>query len=179
LDFELDARGSISREAFPVQTSSRDGGVIEPPTMLLPSVVLERRNYVFLPDWGASIQGQPHDGLRRFISTMASASSLDGPLGPARRRRFGENSNRYLHLRKVRWQSRIVEGFNAIAERITRDGRMRRAKIPTRIRFEALRFGARCRERLRISSWCLIKRDSATTERTPPGPRSRASVTSK
>ena len=32
-----------------------------------------------------AIRGQPHLGLRRFMSTMASTSALDGPWGPVRR----------------------------------------------------------------------------------------------
>src|SRR5712691_6938953 len=39
------------------------------------------------------------------------------------------------------------------------------------------RLGARFRERLRISNWCLTSMDSATTARAPPGPASRATVT--
>ena len=49
--------------------------------------------------------GQPHLGLRRFISTMASTSAFDGPLGPVRRR-LGANSQRYLRRRSIRWKSR-------------------------------------------------------------------------
>ena len=36
--------------------------------------------------------------------------------------------------------------------------------------------GDQCRERLRIRSCCLTRTDSATTERMPPGPKSRAAV---
>src|SRR5215469_8208213 len=36
------------------------------------------------------------------------------------------------------------------------------------------RLGVRCRERFTISSWCLRRSDSATRERTPPGPSKRA-----
>ena len=46
--------------------------------------------------------GQPQFGFRRFISTMAAISSFSGPLGPGRRRRFGENSMRYFHLHRRR-----------------------------------------------------------------------------
>lgn len=41
------------------------------------------------------------------------------------------------------------------------------------------RFGERCRDRFRISSWCLTSTDSATTARVPPGPASRAMVVSR
>jgi len=44
-------------------------------------------------------------------------------------------------------------------------------------RSEKHRLGDRCRERLRIRSCCLTRTDSATTERAPPGPKSRATVT--
>ena len=122
-----------------------------------------------------AIRGQPHRGLRRFMSTMASTSALDGPWGPVRRR-VGENSQRYLRVRRARWNSRIVDGLSTIAERITRAGRMNSAHTPARIRSDAQRFGARCRERFRMSSCCLTKTDSATTDRRPPGPISRARV---
>ena len=70
----------------------------------------------------------------------------------------------------------MVEGLSTIAVRINRDGRMNRAQTPATIRSDALRFGTRFRDRFRICTWCLIKTDSAITERRPPGPRSRASV---
>jgi hypothetical protein len=41
------------------------------------------------------------------------------------------------------------------------------------------KFGDRCRERVTIKSWCLRIRDSATMERTPPGPSKRARVARK
>ena len=44
---------------------------------------------------------------------------------------------------------------------------------------EGRRLGDRFRERLRLSSWCLTSTDSATTERAPPGPASRATVASR
>src|SRR4029077_3989022 len=69
-----------------------------------------------------------------------------------------------------------VEGFSTIAERIRRAGRMQRAHNPATRRSEKHRLGDRCRERLRIRSWCLTRTDSATTERVPPGPKSRAKV---
>ena len=118
-----------------------------------------------------SPDGGWHLGLRRFMSTMASTGALGGrPV----RRRFGENSNRYLRVRNVRWKFRVVDGLSTIAERNTRAGGMNSAHTPARIRSEARRFGARCRERFRMSSCCLTKTDSATTDRKPPGPISRA-----
>ena len=47
------------------------------------------------------------------------------------------------------------------------------------MRSERRRWRDRFRDRLRISSWCLTSTDSATTERAPPGPTSRASVASR
>jgi hypothetical protein len=41
-----------------------------------------------------------------------------------------------------------------------------------------VRFGARCRERLLMSSWCFSNSDSAATARKPPGRTSFANVTS-
>src|SRR5260370_8412327 len=69
-----------------------------------------------------------------------------------------------------------VEGFSTIAERIRRVGRMKRAHKPATRRSEKHRLSDRCRERLRIRSCCLTRTDSATTERTPPRPNSRATV---
>ena len=46
----------------------------------------------------SAIRGQPQLGLRRFVSTTASMSSLVGPLGPGRRLSLGENRRRYFRL---------------------------------------------------------------------------------
>ena len=70
-----------------------------------------------------------------------------------------------------------VEGFSTIAERIKREGFMNKEHTPAMKRSEARRFGARFRERLRISSCCLRRMDSAITERAPPGLKSRQMVT--
>src|SRR5207244_1336548 len=56
---------------------------------------------------------------------------------------------------------------------------MRSAHRPTTTRSAGRRLGDRFREGLRISSWCLTSTDSATTERAPPGPASRATVASR
>src|SRR5262245_18264136 len=45
------------------------------------------------------------------------------------------------------------------------------------MRSESRRFGARFRPRFRIRTWCRIKMDSATTERSPPGRPSRIMMT--
>ena len=110
---------------------------------------------------------------------MATTNSRDGPLGPGRPRRVGEHRKRYLRVRKCRWKSRIVDGLRTMAERTTRVGRMKSEHTPARSRSDARRFGARCRERFRIRSWCLTRSDSAITERAPPGPISRAVVVIK
>ena len=56
---------------------------------------------------------------------------------------------------------------------------MKTAHRPATTRSEGQRLGERFRQRLRTSSWCLTSTDSATTERAPPGPASRATVTSR
>src|SRR6267143_4841955 len=56
---------------------------------------------------------------------------------------------------------------------------MRSAQRPATMRSDTRSLGDRFRERLRISSWCLTSTDSATTERAPPGPASRATVASR
>ncbi len=48
--------------------------------------------------------------------------------------------------------------------------KLRRNRLP------AKRFGASCRERLRINNWCLRRRFSATTARAPPVPRHLAKL---
>src|SRR5262245_60574627 len=53
---------------------------------------------------------------------------------------------------------------------------MMSALNPAPIRSETRSLGDRLRDRLRISSWCLRSTDSATTERAPPGPASRATA---
>src|SRR6266481_4479225 len=122
------------------------------------------------------MRGQPQVGLRCFIWTTASRSSLLGPLGPGLPLRWDEKSRRYFRFLKAWWRLKRVEGLSTMAERIRRAGRMRRAHKPATRRSEVRRFGDRCRERLRIKSCCLTRTDSATTERTLPGPKSRARV---
>ena len=118
-------------------------------------------------------------GFRRFISTTAVMSSLLGPFGPGRRRTLGENNRRYFLFRRRSWRCNSVDGFRVTADRMSRARRMKRAEKPTMIRSSERRFGARFRFRLRIWSWCLIRIDSATTDRMPPGRVSRAIVTTK
>src|SRR5262249_40995592 len=122
-----------------------------------------------------AIRLQPHVTLRRFISRTASISSLVGPLRPGRRARLGENSRRYFCFVSILWKCSRVDGFKATADRKTRSGRISSVHKPTIIS-EARRLGARFRPRFRIKIWCRIKTDSATTERSPPGRRSRMTV---
>src|SRR5439155_27208999 len=61
----------------------------------------------------------------------------------------------------------------------SRLGRMSNVHKPATTRSARRRLGERRLERLRISSWCLTRTDSATTERAPPGPANRATVASR
>src|SRR5947199_10754016 len=56
-----------------------------------------------------------------------------------------------------------------MADRRTRARRIIKVHKPAMMRSEARRFGDRFRPRFRIRTWCRIKTDSATTERSPPG----------
>ena len=58
-------------------------------------------------------------------------------------------------------------------------GPQRGRLAPEQMRSHEDRFGDRCRERFTIRSWCLRRSDSATTERTPPGPSKRARTAMK
>src|SRR5712691_12668947 len=102
-----------------------------------------------------------------------------GPLGPGFFGTVDENSRRYFRFFSARWRLKSVEGFRTIAERISRPGRMRSAQTPATMRSAKRRFGERFRDRLRMSSCCLTSTDSATTERAPPGPASRATVANR
>ena len=84
-----------------------------------------------------------------------------------------------LFPRVGRWSEESRQVISTIAERIRRAGRMKRAHKPATRRSELRRLGDRCRKRWRIRSCCLTRTDSATTERMPPGPASRARVTIK
>ena len=115
-------------------------------------------------------EDSPRVGLSSFIWTMASMSSWLGPLGPGFPLRLEEKSRRYFRFFRAWWRLKRVEGFSTMAERIRRAGRIRRAHQPAMRRSEVRRWGDRCRERLRIRSCCFARRDSAITERRPPGP---------
>ena len=109
----------------------------------------------------------------------AAMTSWPGSLGPGFVGVFDEKSQRYFRWISARWRLNSVDGLRTIAERSNRPGRMKSAHRPATTRSEARSLGDRFRERLRISSWCLTSTDSATTERAPPGPASRATVASR
>src|SRR5208282_5494412 len=58
-------------------------------------------------------------------------------------------------------------------------GDTKRVQKPRISRSHPVRFGPRRRERFMMSNWCLTASDSAATARTPPGPASRAKVSSR
>jgi hypothetical protein len=78
-----------------------------------------------------------------------------------------------MRQRRVR---RRLDGFHVKDSQIRLPSKS--AHRPATTRSEG-RLGDRFRERLRISSLCLTSTDSATTERAPPGPASRATVASR
>ena len=69
-----------------------------------------------------------------------------------------------------------VDGFTTTADRTSRLGRTSRAHTSAISRSDPRRFGARRRERFKISNWCLSRTDSARTDRTPPGRARRIEV---
>jgi hypothetical protein len=70
------------------------------PNQNAPDDMLLERNAEGAKDCSAILR-QPNYGLRRFISTTASISSLDGPLGPGRRRGPGLESKRYFRFTRT------------------------------------------------------------------------------
>jgi hypothetical protein len=94
-------------------------------------------------------------GLRCFLWTTASMSSLPGPFGPGLALRWQENSRRYFRFLRAWWMLKRVEAFSRMAERIRRAGRRKRAHQPATRRSEKHRLGDRCRERLRIKELLL------------------------
>ena len=55
------------------------------------------------------MRGQPYRGLRRFIVTMASMISLDGPFGPGFLPPLGEYSSRYFRFFRALWNDSRVD----------------------------------------------------------------------
>src|SRR2546430_11514974 len=89
---------------------------------------------------------QPNLGLRRFISTMAAISSLEGPLGPGLRRcGEGEKSNRYFRSTNALWNLNSVAGLTSAPSFGIRRGLMNSVGSPSTKRSIEVRFGARCR----------------------------------
>ena len=125
-----------------------------------------------------AIRGHPQIGFRCFMSTTAETTSWLGPLGPGFVGPLDEKNWRYFRWISIRCRRNRVDGLKTIAERRNRLGRIKSVHRPATTRSEGRRLGDRFRERLRISSWCLTSTDSATTERAPPGPASRATVAS-
>src|SRR5271169_6886266 len=73
----------------------------------------------------------------------------------------------------------MVEGFRITAILLRRLGDTKSVQTPSASRSHEVRYGARRRARLRMSSWCLTASDSAATAPRPPGLASFARVTSK
>ena len=99
-----------------------------------------------------AIRRQPNRGLRRFISMIAAISSVDGPLGPGFMGCLGVNSSRYLRFTSKWWNAIIVDGFRIMANRMRREGRIRRAHKPAMTRSIGRRVGVLSRGRFTISS---------------------------
>src|ERR1700726_2055662 len=96
---------------------------------------------------------QPNLGLRRFDSTIAAISSVDGPFGPGfRLRDEKEKSSRYLRSTKALWNLNSVAGLKIADSLGIRRGLPKRGISPSKKQSTVLRFGARCRERLLIRS---------------------------
>jgi hypothetical protein len=115
----------------------------------------------------SAIRGQPHVGLRCFMSTTAATTSRLAPFGPGFFGTVDENSRRYFPGVSARWRRRTVEGFRTMAARTSRLGRMsssRRRPLDRRGGG-----GERCWERLTISRRCSARTDSATMPRPPTG----------
>ncbi len=111
---------------------------------------------------------------------MAAMSCAEGPFGPGLRRcPQEEKSRRYLRSTSALWNLNSMEDLRIADSFGMRRGLTNCAVSPSTKRSSVVRFGARCRERLLINSWCLSSSDSAATARTPPGRRSFARVTSR
>lgn len=113
--------------------------------------------------WCGRKESQP-GGTRGF------RSSSDGPFGPALRGvPAAENRRRYLLSTSALRNRSNVAGLRIAASFATRLGRTNRAIRPNTKRPTVVRGGPRRRERPLTISWCFSNRDSALTERTPPG----------
>jgi len=111
---------------------------------------------------------------------IAAMSSAEGPLGPGLRRCVEEEkSRRYFRSTKALWNLSSVAGLMSAPSFGIRCGRTNNVAKPRTTRSTEVRLGARCRERLLMSNWCLSSKDSAATARTPPGRSGFANVTSR
>src|ERR1039457_4580296 len=96
---------------------------------------------------------QPNLGLRRFISMIATMNSVEGPFGPGLGRSDEEEkSRRYFRSTKALWNSSNVAGLRIAESFRMRRGLTKRVVNPSTKRSSEVRFGARCRERLLITS---------------------------
>src|ERR1700730_15744314 len=96
---------------------------------------------------------QPNLGLRRFDSTIAAISSMDGPFGPGfRLRDEKEKRSRYLRSTKALWNLNSVAVFKIADTLVIRRGFTKRVISASKKRSSVLRFGVLCRERLLIRS---------------------------
>jgi len=86
-------------------------------------------------------------------------------------------SRRYFRSTNTLWNLNSVAGLTSARSFGSRCGLTNNMAKPRTTRSTEVRLGARCRERLLMSNWCLRSRDSAATARTPPGRRSFATVT--
>ena len=92
-------------------------------------------------------------GLRGFIFTIAAISSRDGPLGPGLRRRAEEEkSDRYFRSINALWNLSSVAGLMSAPSCGMRWGLTNSVVSPSTNRSSAVRLGARCLDRLLISS---------------------------
>jgi hypothetical protein len=94
----------------------------------------------------------PSEDCAVSFSTTAQIRSRLGPFGPGFVRHFGENNSRYFRRTKARWKANSVDGFTVIAVRTSRRGTISNAHKPATNRSDTRRFGARRRERFRISN---------------------------
>ena len=96
---------------------------------------------------------QPNPGLRSFIFRIAAMSSGEGPLGPGLRRcAEEEKSNLYFRSINALWNLSSVAGLMSAPSCGMRWGLTNSVVNPSTNRSGALRLGARCLDRLLISS---------------------------
>jgi hypothetical protein len=97
-------------------------------------------------------------------------------LGPGFPCLIDEYSSRYFRFFSMSWNFKSVDGLRMTAARLMWCGLRNSDQKPSSIRSIAVRLGARCRDRLTISSCCFMSRLSATMALAPPGPISLGRV---